>query len=272
MVSSRVQSSLSSAHGTVTRRGSVPWSLITWVWVLGWLFVGSVAAVVVGGPARLLGDRRGRVAHACVAFAFRTIVRYHPRYRITLGGLENLPPGAAVLCPNHQSLSDVVYLFSLPVDYRWVVKKELFLVPFFGAAMRVIGYPAIDRGNPDSAVRMMDKVNAILDDGLPVLTFPEGTRSLDGSLGRFFNGPARIAVGRQVPLIPIGIVGTEALMPRGSASYPAQAHVSIHVGPPIATTGCGVRDVRALTRELRVRVETAKQVAQGAIDRANSVG
>jgi 1-acyl-sn-glycerol-3-phosphate acyltransferase len=272
MVASPITTRLARAHATVERQGSVPWTLITWVWVLSWLFLGAVTAVLVGGPARLLGDRRGRVAHAIIAFAFRSIVRTHPRYHISLGGLENLPAGAAVLCPNHQSLSDVVYLYSLPLPYRWVIKKELFRVPFFGAAMRVAGYPAIDRGNPDSAVRLMEKVTAILDDGIPVLTFPEGTRSHDGRLGRFHSGPARIAVARQVPLIPIGVVGTAALMPRGSATYPAQAHVSIHVGPPIPTTGFGLRDVRALTRELKQRVEAARLAAQTAIDRANGVG
>lgn len=250
-------------------RASLPWTLYTWVHVLTWLFVGAVVAIIVGGLARLLGDRHGRVAHACIAFAYRGIVRTHPRYRITITGHENLPDGAAILCPNHQSLSDVVYLFSLPLPYRWVIKKELFRVPLFGAAMRVAGYPMIDRGNPDSAVHLLDKVSVLLDAGIPVLSFPEGTRSKDGRLGRFHNGPARIALAKGVPLVPVGIIGTANLMPRGSATYTAEAHISIHVGPQLDTTGHDLREVRTLTRELRRRVEAAKVAAQRAIDEAD---
>ena len=251
-------------------RASWPWTLYTWVHVLTWLFWGAVVAVVAGLFARLLGDRHGRVAHACIAFAYRGIVRTHPRYRITMTGLENLPRGAAVLCPNHQSLSDVVYLFSLPLPYRWVIKKELFRVPLFGAAMRVAGYPMIDRGNPDSAVHLIDKVTVLLDAGIPVLSFPEGTRSHEGRLGRFHNGPARMALSRSVPLVPIGVIGTQNLLPRGTATYPAEAHISIHVGPPLATAGHDPSEVRTLTRELRRRVEAAKTAAQRAVDEADA--
>lgn len=271
MVSTNLPHELASEHVTPGQRASFFWSAYTWVHVLSFLFVGALLAIAAGGVARLAGDRYGRVAHACVAWAYRTLVRWHPRYRFTLTGAENLPAGGSILCPNHQSLSDVVYLFSLPLAFRWVIKKELFLVPLFGAAMRLARYPQVDRGNADSAIGLIDSVTELLRAGLPVLSFPEGTRSRDGRLGRFHNGPARIATLNQVPLVPVGVIGTADLLPRASFTYPARAHISIHVGPALATTGHSVREVRSLTRELKRRVEAAKVVAQRAVDAAGDV-
>lgn len=242
--------------------------MLTWPWVIGWLIVAATLCVVVGGVAALLGDRRRRIAHRMLAFGYNTITRFHPRYRKSITGLEHLPAGPCVLCPNHQSYSDVVYLFSLPLHFRWVIKKELFYVPLFGAAMRVAGYPQVDRGNPASARELVSTVGAILSSGVPVLTFPEGSRSADGEVGRFQSGAARLAVMNQVPLVPIGVVGTGRLLPRGSAMYPADAHLAIHVGPPIPTTGLAAADVRSLTRTLRAAVIDAKRGAQGVVDTA----
>ena len=80
-----------------------------------------------------------------------------------------------------------------------------------------------------------------------------------------------MAVANQVALVPIGIVGTSHLLPRGGLTYPAFAHISIHIGEPLDTTGRDISEVRALTRELRVRVEAAKLAAQRAIDAAADV-
>ncbi len=268
---STAENELVAERARARDRASVFWTLFTWVHVLSWLFCGAMVAIVAGGLARLLGDRYGRVAHACVAAAYRGLVRTHPRYKLTMTGLENLPRGGAILCPNHQSLSDVVYLFSLPLAYRWVIKKELFRVPLFGAAMRLARYPMIDRGNPDSAYGLIDRVAELLRAGLPVLSFPEGTRSAGERIGRFHNGPARIAVLEKVPLVPVGVAGTAHLLPRSSFTYPARAHISIHVGPAIDTTGHDLGDLRRLTRELKGRVEAAKAAAEKAIDEANGL-
>jgi 1-acyl-sn-glycerol-3-phosphate acyltransferase len=254
-----------------TGRVSVFWTAFTWAHVGSILVLATLVALLAGWPAVLLGDRYGRVAHACISFGFRFIVRRHPRYRLTLSGLENLPRGGAVLCPNHQSLSDVVYLYSLPLDYRWVIKKELFNIPLLGTALRLAGYLEIDRGDATSATKLVEGAHTLLGAAIPIVTFPEGTRRRDGRLGRFHTGSARMAVLNQVALVPVGVVGTSHLLPSGGRTYPAHVHIGIHVGPPIATAGCGIGEVRALTRELRARVEAAKSAAQRAIDEESGI-
>jgi 1-acyl-sn-glycerol-3-phosphate acyltransferase len=260
MVASRIDADEAPAS-IEGRRGSAFWTLYTWAHVLFWLGLGALAAVAVGGVARLCGDRHGRVAQACITAAFRAVVKLHPRYQLTITGMENLPARSSVVCPNHQSLSDVVYLFSLPLGLKWVIKRELFAIPLFGAAMRVAGYLEIDRGDSSSAFALMSRAKRYLEAGLSVLSFPEGTRSRDGSLQRFQSGPVRLALEAGVPLVPVGVVGTGGLLPRSGMSYPARAHVRIHIGPPIETANQSRRDARALTRQLRAAVQVAKEEA-----------
>jgi 1-acyl-sn-glycerol-3-phosphate acyltransferase len=234
------------------------WTVLTWLDVGFWLALVILPAVVLGLWGLLTGDKRRRLAAGIVTAAFRAIVRSHPRYRLTLSGLENLPPGPALLCANHQSLADVVCLFSLPRQIRWIIKEELFRVPGFGAAMRSAGYLRIRRGDPASARVLADKVRASLAAGITVFTFPEGTRSAYGEIGPFSAGAARMAIAAQAPLVPVGISGTDWVLPKGSFKFPADAHVAIHVGPSIRTTGLTRREARSLTARVRQEVIAAK--------------
>jgi 1-acyl-sn-glycerol-3-phosphate acyltransferase len=266
-----VESSESAQRSVSSRpRPSWLWTFATWSLVVFSLCLSAFLCVVVGGVAALLGDRHRRVAHQMLRFGYLRIVEWHPRYRLRLTGLEHLPRGPAVLCPNHQSHADVVYLFALPKAFKWIVKKELFRVPLFGSSMRVARYPMVDRGDPDSALLVMKQVRELLASGISVLSFPEGTRSVDGSVGRFQSGAARMAVSAQVPLVPIGVAGTDTLLPRGSAMFSNQRRLAIHVGPPISTEGADLRQVRQLTHKLRDAVVAAKSVAVLELDDGRS--
>lgn len=223
--------------------------------------MGATLTVTLGGLAALMGDRYRRLADRCLAFAYRSIVRWHPRYRITIDGVENLGGGPYILCPNHQSLSDVVYLFALPVYFKWIVKRELFWVPLFGSSMRVAGYPSIDRQSPVSAKRLLERVRGYLHAGIPVLNFPEGTRSPTGEIQKFTSGAARMAIANQVPLVPVGVYGTARLLPRGAWSYPKKAHIAITVGTPIDPASFSEHEAHKLTKLLSQAVRQAKDRA-----------
>lgn len=235
--------------------------MVSWALVSICLMVAVVPTILAGVLGPLFGDRRRRVAHLILAGAYRFMVRMHPRYRLTLVGVEHLQAGPVILCPNHQSLADVVYLFSLPGQIRWMVKRELFRVPLFGLGLWAAGYLPVDRGDARSGLRLLAKAQRSLEDGVSVLTFPEGTRSTSGEIGPFNSGAARLALATGVPLVPVGIVGTEWLLPKGSACYPASGHVAIHIGEPI-TVRPNEMNARVLTRRLQQAVREARDAAR----------
>lgn len=241
--------------------GSLFSTVATWAWAAFWLFLALLPTIVAGYVGPLVGDKKRRVAHALLAGAYRIIVRLHPTYTYNISGLEHLRGGPAVLCPNHDSYADVVYLFSLPGQIRWVIKKELFRVPLFGFGLYAAGYLAIDRGDWGSAQNLVDRALESVSSGVSVLSFPEGTRTRSGELGPFHSGPARLAIAAGVPIIPIGVAGTRELLAKGYGWLPARAHVTIHLGEPIQPSTYEGRTPRALTRELRERVSAAREVA-----------
>lgn len=242
-------------------RGSWLWSVYCWSCVVVGLLISTALAVPIGGLAALLGDRRRRVAHRMLAIGYAIIRMMVCRVTSSLSGLENLPVGACVLAGNHESLADIVYLYRFPLHVKWLVKKEFLRIPLFGIAIRLADYPVVDRGDRHSATRLLEKVGVHLAAGVPVFSFPEGTRSRDGALGPFHSGTVRIAVANQAPLVPVGLVGSGYLLPSQSKIFARRAHIAIHIGPPISTAGATRKDVRRLNRELRRAVLDARAIA-----------
>ena len=170
------------------------------------------------------------------------------------------------ICANHQSYSDVVYLSSLGIPFKWIVKRELFWIPGFGVAMRVAKYPKIHRGDITSTRRLMGRVAELLAAGIPILSFPEGSRSPTGEMQAFQPGPARMAIENGVPILPVGVAGTARLLPKGSPLYARDGAAAIHIGAPISTAGLTKADARALTERVRRAVGDAKVLAQQSVD------
>ena len=157
--------------------------------------------------------------------------------KVEVQGLENLPKdGPCILMPIHQSNFDIpVLLGRLPVQFRWLAKAELFKIPIFGRGMRGCGYISIDRSNRKSAFRSLADAAQKIRNGTSVLIFPEGTRSRDGEIGAFKKGGFVLTVDAGVPVVPIIIYGTRAIMPKGSPILnPGSAYMEIL--PPVASS------------------------------------
>ncbi len=138
--------------------------------------------------------------------------------RVQVTGKENLKEGQSyVFMVNHQSVFDIfVLLAHIPVQFRWIVKKELFKVPVFGQAMRNAGYIEIDRQNHEKALKSLDIAAQKIQEGKSVMTFPEGTRSKDGKIKPFKQGMFYLAVQSGVPIIPVTLIGTAEIMTKHS--------------------------------------------------------
>ncbi len=151
-----------------------------------------------------------------------------------------------VVVANHQSWFDVFVLAGfLPGRARFVAKEELRRIPLFGAAWETCGHIRVNRGDRAEAVRSLNEAGArIRDERLNVILFPEGTRSPDGRLRSFKKGAFVLALQTGVPILPVGISGSRAVMRKGAFRI-QPGEIRVRVGEPfeLAGLGTGHRDM-----------------------------
>jgi 1-acyl-sn-glycerol-3-phosphate acyltransferase len=127
------------------------------------------------------------------------------------------PSGTYIFMCNHVSnLDPPVLITRLPRRTSVLVKKELFKVPVLGPAMRLGELVSVDRSNREAAVDSMRHAIEVMERGLNMTVFPEGTRSRDGRLLPFKKGPFYLAMDSGMPVVPVTILGSERLMEKGS--------------------------------------------------------
>ncbi|MEJ2716911.1 MAG: lysophospholipid acyltransferase family protein, partial [Deltaproteobacteria bacterium] len=125
------------------------------------------------------------------------------------------PEVSYVITPNHQGNVDILGLvLTLPVKFRWVIKKELLRIPFFGWGLGSTGAISLDRGKGRESVKQLQEGLSKLGNGWSLLIYPEGTRSPDQDLLPFKKGPFRLALDRKVPILPVTVNGAFKLLPR----------------------------------------------------------
>jgi len=153
-----------------------------------------------------------------IARIWATIILRLSGVRVETVGLENvLPDKPQIFMSNHQSDFDIfIVLAFIPGQFRWIAKKELFRVPFFGRAMRNAGYIEMDRQNHDKAMKSLEIAAQKIREGKSVMSFPEGTRSRDGRIKAFKQGMFHLALQAGVPIVPISIIGASEIMPKRS--------------------------------------------------------
>lgn len=151
-------------------------------------------------------------------------------------GLGNLVPGQPyVVMANHQSLFDIAAIaFTLPLSWRFVAKRELARVPFFGWGMVAAGHIVVDRQNNAASVSSLKRAVQRIRDGITVVIFPEGTRSPTGELRRFKSGGFHLAVQAQVPILPCTVSGSRRITPSRSLRV-ERGRILVRYGEPIPT-------------------------------------
>jgi 1-acyl-sn-glycerol-3-phosphate acyltransferase len=161
-----------------------------------------------------------------------------------------------VVVSNHESTADPFLLTYLPWDMRWVAKEELFRVPLIGLAFKWSGDIPLRRGHGDSVRAVMDECKRSLEHGIPIMMFPEGTRSKDGELLPFRDGAFRLAIEAGVPILPLAIAGTKECRPKGSKWF-GRARARVAVLEPISTSGMTLDDVATLRDRARDAIANA---------------
>lgn len=188
----------------------------------------------------------------------RWLVRLH-RIPLTVSGRDRLDPDQSyVFAANHESFVDVwALVLAIPHSCRFVAKKELTKVPFFGPAMEDAGHISIDRRNLQSAFGSYDQAAEAIRSGLSAAVFVEGTRSRDGVMLPFKKGPFVLAIRAGVPIVPVLIQGGLGNLPKGSIAVRGLP-MSVQFGEPIRTVGLAYEDRDALSARCRAAMEEMK--------------
>ena len=179
-----------------------------------------------------------RVGHAVVAPTAKLL------WRPTVTGTENVPrTGGVILASNHLSFIDS---FAIPIvaprPVSFLAKSEYFTGTGVGGALRRGFFEAIesipvDRHSSRAAQESLDAALAVLRDGRAFGIYPEGTRSRDGRLYKGRTGVAWLALTADVPVVPVGLRGTDEVQPIGSSFPRLGAHVTVRFGHPMRPEG-----------------------------------
>ncbi len=171
--------------------------------------------------------------------------------RVVVTGRENLGRrGARLVVANHNSFLDPPLLLSylLPLRVRFVLKEELRRLPLVGWYAWTSGHFFLDRGRARAGKDVVEQAaRRARDRGLAAAVFPEGTRSTDGRMRSFKPGSFQIAVLGDLPIQPVAIFGTGAVMPKGSWGPRRGGRVEIRIAPLIEPAG---RDRKELAHAL----------------------
>jgi len=195
-------------------------------------------------------DRKGRVVHR-YARLWGKVALLANRVKVKVEGIEHLKGiGPYIFMSNHQGSFDIFALLGyLPFQFKWLAKKELFSIPFFGWTMAAAGYISIDREGTRRTVEAMNEAAQKIRDGMSMVIFPEGSRSPDGSIQPFKRGGFTLAIKSKVPIIPIAISGSRDIMPKEKLTT-TSGEIRIRMDLPIETQNYSLKDREFLMKRV----------------------
>ena len=225
----------------------------------------TIYTIVLGAASIVssLFDTRGYFAHRC-ARAWSWLILKTTGVRVTVEGLERLKPGTNyIFVSNHQSNYDTPVIFSsLRYQLRIIAKESLARFPVLGWHLKRGKHLFVDRQNPDRA-GIFKRWRALVAEA-SLMVYAEGTRSRDGHVAKFKAGSFLLAIEAQLPIVPVAVIGTRAVMPKGRLrTEPADVRLIVHdpIQPP-ALNAPTIHDARQLAERVHAIVSDTVETLQ----------
>jgi 1-acyl-sn-glycerol-3-phosphate acyltransferase len=184
----------------------------------------------------------------------RALAKLNP-WRIRISGLENLQAdGVYVIVSNHQSLADIPVIARLRIDTKWLTKAELFRVPIVGWMLRRAGDIPVERSDRRKSARALIQCVQYLRQRCSVVFFPEGTRSRDGQVLPFAEGPFKLAIRERVSILPLVVEGSGNALPKNSWVFGARQDIRLQILHAVSVAGWDLSQSAALRDTVRQRI------------------
>lgn len=200
-------------------------------------------------------DKQRKILHRQCFWWSDAMIGLNPYWKVSVKGLEHIDPKRTyVIVANHQSLADIVVLFQIRAQFKWVAKESLFGIPFLGWCLGLCKHISLKRNDRTSIRDVYRGAIAYLRSGMSVLFFPEGTRSETHEMNPFQNGAFKLAISEKVPVLPITIKGTRNAIPKGGWVMSSKVFCEMTVLEPIETAQLPHNDFSQLSEMVRSRM------------------
>jgi 1-acyl-sn-glycerol-3-phosphate acyltransferase len=200
-------------------------------------------------------DKNGTILHAFARNWSKLIMEtiFSP---VRVIGLEKIDTSRTyVYAVNHASALDIPVLYaSLPFQFRIVHKKELLSYPVIGWHLKRSGQVCVDQQNPSHSVGQIKSAVRTLKNGMPLVIFPEGGRTADGTIQPFLAGAFFMAIKANVDIVPIALIGTYELLPMDTFHIKSRP-LEMRVGNPIPTSEWTLRNLQGLSAKVQQEIE-----------------
>jgi 1-acyl-sn-glycerol-3-phosphate acyltransferase len=214
----------------------------------------AVSTLAIGSFAVLICPLSHRAAFHCATVWAWLLCRL-ALIRVRVVGRENAKHGQPyIIMSNHQSHFDILAFYGhWGRQFRWVIKKELRNVPGLGWYCAAGRHIFIDRSSHEGAIRSLETARPLLEEGISVTLFPEGTRSQNGRLQPFKKGGFMVALALGLPILPISISGSRHVLPaRSTRLMPGTIQIRVH--PPIDVAAYGADERDRLMADVRAAI------------------
>jgi len=179
--------------------------------------------------------------------------------KIEVRGRENIDKGTSyVFVANHQGAYDIFTIYGyLGHNFKWMMKKSLEKIPFVGMACRYSEQIMVDRSSPMAMARSVVEARKRLCNGMSLVVFPEGTRTIDGKMLPFKKGAFKLAMDFKLPLVPITIDGAYKILPRTSKFDVKYGKIILTIHRPIMPNTVGKTDLTLVMKETYDTIQSA---------------
>ncbi|MEP6715159.1 MAG: lysophospholipid acyltransferase family protein [Terriglobia bacterium] len=217
-----------------------------------WIWTATATLVLIWAPllglVRLFDSDPMRLRTGRWFRRLGRIVAWVNPWQIEFSGTEHLTPGEAyVIVSNHQSLADIPVISHLRLDMKYLAKAELFRFPVLGWMLRMAGDVSVDRSDRRKGAKAMLQCARYLRKRCSVMFFPEGTRSRDGSVLPFNEGPFQLAIRERVRVLPIVVEGSGSALPRNTWLFGGTQNIQLRILKAVSVEGWDLKR----TTELR---------------------